>query len=216
MQHRFLCMAMLTLVFVANGEGQSLRAFGMKLGMSEASQQWVYTPAELSGLSVFDQPRRGWNAVLFAEWFTHPSLSVLTELNFIQKGAEDAFIIVSAESPDEIGKKIIDPRIDYLSFPILVKFRHAMGGTDLYCFAGPRMDLIVGRNSYGEGLVFSDFRSPEFGLSYGIGVDHSIFSNMRFGGELRHSFSPQRAYDNGLVSVRNSSYELLMSLTQVF
>jgi len=209
-------MAMLTLVFVANGEGQSLRAFGMKLGMSEASQQWVYTSSEFSGLSVFDQPRRGWNAVLFAEWFTHPSLSVLTELNFVQKGTEDSFIITSADSPEGIGEMIFDPRIDYLSFPVLLKFRHAMGGTDLYCFAGSRMDLIVGRNSYGEGLVFSDFRSPEFGLSYGIGVDHSIFSNMRFGGELRHSYSPQRAYDNGFVSVRNSSYELLMSLSQVF
>jgi opacity protein-like surface antigen len=191
---------------------QAIHSYGFKGGFAQTSQTWNYSHNSfLYGLKVYDKPRVGIDIGGFIEWFNMPFISVVTEIHYIQKGSTDEFIYTTAASPDGTGgTMIIDPRIDYLSFPMFGKLRLETPIITLYGIAGPRIDFIIGHNNYATGAVFDDLKSPEFGLTIGAGLEYPIFVAYKVGVEYRYSYSPQYAYSNQHLTVKNNSMEFIL------
>lgn len=193
---------------------QLIRSYGVKSGIARAAQDWTYSRSSLAyGLTVFDKSRMGLCIGGYVEWFNLPFISIISEIDYVQKGARDEFVVTTAENPDGTGQlKTVTPRIDYLSMPLTGKLRLETAALTFYAFGGPRIDFVVGRNEEGSGSVFRELKSPEFGISVGAGFDIPILFALKIGGEVRYSCSPQYAYSNQYLTVQNKSTEFLLTI----
>jgi len=212
MKYKIIIAALVLCFIVEQGEAQLIRRYGVKGGVSQARQAWNYTGL-LAGTKIFDLPRIGLDVGGYVEWFNIPVLSVLTEIHYVQKGAEDEFEVTTIDNPEGTGAvKAYTPRIDYLSIPVLAKIRFDFPAVAIYAIGGPRIDLLIGRNEYATGPVFNNLKSREFGLTAGGGIELALIPVYSLGFEIRYSYSSQYAYSNPNVTVRNESTEFLLTI----
>jgi len=193
-------------------DSQLISSYGAKIGITSAGQDWNYSGI-LSGMSIYDKYRTGLDIGGYVEWFSLPVFSVLTEAHYIQKGCKDVIPITTLDSPDGNGATITRaPRIDYLSFPLLAKIRFDTPILTIYGIAGYRIDFLIAKNSDASGEVFDDFKSTDYGPTIGFGISVSNVFGYCLGGEFRYSFSSQEIFSNQVLTVKNKSMELLLTV----
>ena len=99
--------------------GQLIPNYGVKIGYTSADVQ-----AEV--YDEFFERRPGVNVALFAEWLENPFFSVITQVEYAQRGFIEEQI-ESVESSMIIQKVEANTRLDYLSIPVMLKVsRHAI------------------------------------------------------------------------------------------
>lgn len=210
---KFTTLIPLTFLFILNNQSnaQLIRTFGIKAGVTQASQEWNYSGIG-SGSKIYDKARTGLDVGGYIEWFNLPLISMITEMHYMQKGAREEFIITTAENPEGTGEMWSHkPRIDYLSIPLLLKIRLKTPNITFYGVGGPKVDFLIGRDEYATGAVFSEMKSTEVGITAGAGFDFSIISSYKLGAEIRYSYSFQDAYSEPNLTVRNKSIEFLLT-----
>jgi hypothetical protein len=189
----------------STAEGQLIRGFGIKAGPVISRQSWDYkVPVDLP-----IEARWGLDAGVFIEAPDIPFVSVLGECHYTQKGFKITTTVTTAQSPEGSGKMTSTPRVDYLSLPILLKLRLNLGMITPYIIAGPRFDLLVSKSSEGYGLVYDHLKKNDVGASFGLGAELPAEIVAAFVAEIRYSPSFSKAYDNGVLIVKNQSLELL-------
>ena len=114
-------MKRLTLVVVftllsATASQAQIKSYGFKSGLSLANQELDFK----SELEFSPSLKRGINIGLFAEWFDWQHFSFLTEVHYVQKGMSER-LEVTTFGPEPIGTLKFGNRVDYLSFPFLMK-----------------------------------------------------------------------------------------------
>ncbi len=143
-----------------------------------------------------------------------PVFSVSSEVHYIQKGFQYKIQVTTEENPDGTGTyKTFSPRLDYLSIPLLAKCRLDWESSSLYAIAGPRMDILLRSDDAGFSIVLDHLRSTEFGLTMGIGYVVSKIAPFGIGAEFRYSPTFQDSYATDLLTVRNSSLEMMLVFT---
>ena len=108
-----------------------VRSYGVKLGVVSAGQSWDYSGG-MSGLKVFDKRRSGLAVGGYVEWLAIPTISLVTEVDYAQKGCRDAVNVLSEGSPVPTGTMTIRPRLDYVSIPVLLKLRYGLSFGSVY------------------------------------------------------------------------------------
>ncbi len=209
MKKKFFLIAIILVILSSLTNAQLISSYGMKVGIANASQSWDYS-GNLSTIEIFDKSRIGLDLGIYTELFDFPVISILAEAHYIQKGFKDAIIVTTMDSPDEGETKSFTPRIDYISIPLLAKLRYETNSFIIYGIAGPRFDILIGRNSEAVGAVFDDFKNTDFGGTIGLGLEIPIGGNYRAGGEFRYSPSIQNIFSNGILEVKNKSLEFLV------
>jgi opacity protein-like surface antigen len=200
-----LCMLVL---LIASAPSQLIRTAGVKAGAVAADQDWNY---RFAGDLLVPGARWGIDVGGYVEWLTHPILSISSEAHFIQKGFQSSVQIVSVESPAGTGMYITQKaRVEYLSLPILAKFRVDLDGVTPYLVAGPRIDFKLNSSSDGFGIVLDDFRSSEIGMTFGLGAETRLHPAITLGVEARFSPNLQPGYESDLLKVYNRSFEFLL------
>jgi hypothetical protein len=122
--------------------------------------------------------------------------------------------VTSEQNPDGIGEIITKrPRVDYLSIPLLAKFRFETSVLTPYLIAGPRYDVLLGRHGEGFQAVIDDFRRTEFGATIGAGVELRALFPFDALIEFRYNASFERAYKTNYLSVRNRTLDLMLGLS---
>lgn len=209
MKGKLFLIVVVLFIFSKVAGAQLISSFGMKIGIANASQSWDYS-GNFSTIEIFDKSRVGLDLGIYAEWFDFPVISVLTELHYIQKGCKDEFAVTTMDSPTGTGEtKPFIPRIDYLSIPLLAKIGYETNSFTVYGIAGPRIDILLGKNSDAAGVVFDDFKATDFGGTFGVGFEIPISETYRAGFEFRYSPSIQNIFSNGILEVKNNSLEFL-------
>ncbi|RPI01357.1 MAG: PorT family protein [Calditrichaeota bacterium] len=207
-------MITLALIFILRDpcNAQWIRAFGFKAGGIQASQTWEYS-GWLSGMQIYDQARTGWSIGGYVEWLNTPLISVITEVQYLQKGAKEEINISTVENPEGSGETMsLAPRLDYVSIPLLAKIRTKTSQATLYGLGGPTIDFLKSHNEQATGAVFSEIKSPELGIAMGAGLDFPIISQCTLGAEFRYRSALQYAYSNSVLTVRNTAIEFLLTV----
>jgi hypothetical protein len=188
-------------------EAQLIRSYGIKAGAVIAGQDWKYSSL---GFTIADKMRWGFDIGCFVEWLDISTVSIVSELHYVQKGFKDEIIVTTAASPEGVGTKELTPRIDYLSIPILVKLRMDLPSFSPYILGGPRYDILITTKPEGYDVVLNYLRKSDMGITFGGGFECSIIPDVLLGLEYRYSMSLVDVYSTEVLKVRNRSMELLV------
>ena len=195
----------LILLFSSVADARVLQGYGVKAGVVIADQDFDYTFG--SGFDTND--RTGFDIGIYAEWFDLAFFSLLTEIHYIQKGMKHDERRITEFG--ELPPRKWDNRVDYLSFPILVKITIQTSRYSPYFMIGPRIDLFLGHNSNLLEGLYDEFERVDIGGDFVIGVGDNG-APVKILLEFRYSPDFSNAYETDLLKVKNYSFEILFGL----
>ncbi len=192
------CALLLLAIPCAGTRGQSPDHLGVKFAGTLAGQSFEYNYLP----SLETKRRFGFGAAFFAEWSVHSPLSLIGELEIIQRGM--------GQDQLNLLKETQWNRVDYISIPVFAKATVAGDFLSPFFFAGPRLDFLVGYESDQDIFngVYDQFRKTALGASVGIGAQSSAMVFPLMSVELRYNFDFQESYNSQFLSVRKDSFDL--------
>ncbi|MBU1297596.1 MAG: PorT family protein [Bacteroidetes bacterium] len=219
-----LLFALIVLFGVSSsGTSQPIKRYGAKIGVSIATWNWKTDGSAVQGID----PRLGIDFGAFVEWFDIPALSLISELHFVQKGMKQDIPITTVQYPYGTGEFIKhNIRLDYLSFAVLPKLRLETDIVEVYAVVGVRIDVSLSNAVAVEGReplrsysaqayqsLVDRFKSTQLGGTVGIGAHFHSLLPLPTGIEFRYSPNFQCAYAKYLWNIKNTSFELLLTIT---
>ena len=208
MQKGIIAALVLSLFFISQTEAQLLKSFGAKLAYTSSGQEFDYSSA---GFTLNPDRRNGFGVGLYAEWLNLPIVSVVTEVDYVQRGMVMEYPMTGPESPaEQIGTIMNDNRLDYLSIPILAKATVPMGLVSPYVIAGPRIDLLLGHNdeSISYRLLYENFKKTSMGGTVGAGAQLNTILPIDLLLEFRYNFYFTDTYKTDLLKIRNNAFDV--------
>lgn len=180
---------------------QQIRTWGVKAAVTSADQDFDYT--QLDDLKT--HRRVGFNVGLFAEWFDNNLFSLLTQLEYAQRGmGQDSFV----RFPGTLYS-----RVDYLSVSIIGKFAASYAVVRPFVLVGPRIDFLLGYKSDEPfRIVYDDFKSIVIGGTVGIGLESSELLSQTIIAEFRYNFDVSYAYKTDLLTVKNNAFDIWLGV----
>ncbi len=204
-----LSAAFLILMSCTDSQAQFLRGYGLKLGAVAANQSWNYTGSS----SMSYDNRWGFTVSGYVEFLDLPFVSGVLEAQYTQKGISESIPVTDAAHPDGTGEFITyRPRVDYLSIPLMIKVRFPMQVLTPYVVAGPRLDLLVGKDGGAYSSVIDSFKTSDFGATFGAGMEFQSMLPVGVFAEFRYNPSFQDAYDKGALKIRNRSMDFVLGV----
>ncbi len=184
---------------------QLLKNYGLKMAVTSADQKYDLTLAP--GLET--KRRAGFNVGVFAEWFDVPFFSLLTQVEYAQRGTGQVFAVTGPSGPEVIGTKTLYSRLDYVSVPVLAKLRLQTGPFTPYIVAGPRVDFFLGYKSDEQefNAVYDKFKKTSLGGSAGVGMQIESILPVILLAEARYNFDFADSYETDLLKVRNNAFD---------
>jgi hypothetical protein len=208
---KFIYQILIFSFLVTASHAQILRGYGFKIGATLASEDWDYT--RLSTDFTPDS-RWGFNLGVFGEFLNIPYFSLVTELNYVQKGMTKELPVTTITHPDGTGEYVTwDSRIDYLNLSALGKLRSGFGLFTPYIFIGPKIDFELGvDNSLGTtNEVEENFNSIMYGLKVGGGTEIKLTSFSLLA-EIIYDYNFNDLYKNEYLTVTASSVDFRIGI----
>ncbi len=204
--------ALILLSFISTSQAQLIRGYGIKLGTTISSQTWEYVPA----LNFTFEPdnRIGLNIGIFAELLNNPIISIVTELNYIQKGMKEEVPVTTASQPDGTGEFVTwDTRIDYINLSAFGKLRLNLGIVSPYLIAGPKIDFEINKeHSLDDTNIFeNNFNKNRIGFKVGIGTEINLVS-LNLLAEILYDADFNELYENEFLKVTSNSIDFRIGL----
>lgn len=190
---------------------QLLKSYGVKLAYTSSTQTLNHPFATLGWwTSSKTSSEPGIDVAAFAEWLNLPVLSVVTQVEYDQRGARLDYYEQTSAGPR--GPVSTDGRLDYISVPIMAKFTLLKGSVSPYLIAGPRADFLVGYQDFqirpGITPIYSEFRKAMLGWSMGAGLETGSILPVDLDAEIRYDFDFLNSYNNDGVALRNNAFDL--------
>lgn len=210
-----LIFVFLLMILVSTSQAQIFRGYGLKVGTTFSNQKWEYsTSLGLSGLNFESDNRIGFNVGVFAEFLNIPFISIVTELNYFQKGMKKDIPVTTDWQPHGTGEFITwDTRVDYINISALGKVRINFGLFTPYVLFGPKIDFEINKkNSLGlVNVVEENFNKNRFGLKVGVGTEINLFS-FKLLAEFLYDANFKELYENEILKVNSNSFDLRIGL----
>lgn len=208
MKSRFAILFFIVILSSITCKAQFIRSYGIKAGSVAANQTWDYV--SLNDLDT--KARFGFVGGVFLEMLDVPYISVVAELDYIQKGFKYKVEVATVDRPDGTGQFIThEPSVDYLSIPIMGKLRFEFTSISPYLIAGPRLDILIKKDSKEFDAVFDKFSETNIGATIGAGAEINLINIFLFG-EIRYSPTLQDDFNNDFLAVRNKSVEFILGI----
>lgn len=205
------CIYLLLLILIGNNAfPQELRSYGLKLAITSSDQQRDY-----SQLNIDTKRRVGINCCIYAEWFDHPFISVLTQLEYNQKGFGDEWAFTNELGPENAVIKILYDRLDYVSIPVLVKITLTGSRVEPFAYFGPRIDYFIG-GSYDRPFasqLYDNYKKSVLGGTVGVGLGTRQFLHSYCALELRYNYDLTYSYNTEFLKVKNNSMDIWVVIT---
>jgi len=186
---------------------QLVRGYGVKLGATIANQNWEYDNS--LGVNFDPENRTGFNIGGFCEFLNFPLISLVTEINYVQKGMKEEIVFTSESSPESQGTVLWDTRIDYLNLSILNKIRINYIILNPYLIVGPKMDIELNqvRSKLNASVVEDEFNTIRFGLKLGIGTEINILP-VTLLAEIIYDADFNELFENENLKVSSESFDI--------
>ena len=199
-------LLLILLVFSSHQtNAQVLRTYGAKFGITSSDEVRDY-----STFTPTTKRRTGFNFGVYAEWFDLPIISIVTQLEYSQRGFGDNFLYTDETGPQSGKILTLYDRLDYLSVPLLAKFSTTFAPIKPYALLGPRFDILIGRKADipGEDILYDNFKKPVLGGTVGIGAELNSGLPVTLSLEARYNFDLMDSYSNPNLSVQNNTFDL--------
>jgi hypothetical protein len=210
MKNRLLLL-ILAIMFISLAFGSQLNGYGLRGGYSDTrfivDRSDTVTSYYYTGYDAF-------TAGFYAEWFDDPYINAVTEIVFSRRGT-----VYRYDDDKPPATYYYDNYINYLSFPLYMKFSPDMKPVRPYILFGIRFDYILGYtlNNLGGSLnnKAGDFKNT-MGAELGTGFDFRIPYNLRMGFEYRYSsditYLTKTFVNNDRETAKTRSHNLLFSI----
>ncbi|MDA3813308.1 MAG: porin family protein [Candidatus Cloacimonetes bacterium] len=188
---------------------QLINSYGFKGGLCIANQDFDY----YNDFNIDTVSRYGFVMGGFIELLNNENFHLLAETHYVQKGNN-----VELDHRDEngilIGIITLNSRVDYLEFDVLGKYAINLSSIKPYLITGPRFNILIDYNSENNFLdpVYEDLDFIDFGLSIGAGFEFQIIQNTISLIEFRYSPPLTSSYETDLLTVKNTSFEILTGI----
>ena len=158
--------------------------------------------------------RWGLNVGIFSEFFNLLYFSLVTELNYVQKGMKEDIPVTTTTNPDGTGEYITwDTRVDYINVSTLGKLRLNFSLINPYILVGPKIDLEINQeNSLGSADVVEDnFETTMYGAKLGCGVEIEL-SSFSILAEVIYDYNFNDLFKNENLTVTTSSVDFRLGI----
>lgn len=200
---------------------QLLKGFGVKVGSNSSNTSFAYTVAELQNLEVDTDRRIGVNLAAFAEWINTPAFSIVTQVEYVERG-----FIQKIKITDEFGELLgiaeATSQLNYVSLPILLKLRLPQSKLAPYVIFGPRFDWLVDHvDANFESEIAGDFPSSPFtdffdtrswGATMGAGLTPIKFGETALLVEARYNLDLKDSVALETLRAKNNAVEVWLGL----
>ncbi|NUO79802.1 outer membrane beta-barrel protein [candidate division KSB1 bacterium] len=209
---------------------QLLKGAGVKIGVNSSNTRITYTRADLQDLKIGTGRRTGINIAGYAEWLTTPVFSIVTQVEYAQRGFSEEAVITLPDNPEPVATAEANSRLDYVSLPVLVKLRLPHANAGPYLILGPRMDFLVNRvagefdfspyvNQLGSLVKESatsgwvDFFADRYlGGTAGVGFASARLAGMLVQLEMRYNFDVADNAEIDLFEAKNRALDLWLGV----
>jgi len=207
---KIIYLVLIPLVIISTSQAQLIKSYGFKIGATSSSQDWDYT--QLTDFTP--ETRWGINVGVFTEFLNIPYFSLVTELNYIQKGMKEDVPVTTVTNPDGTGEYITwDTRVDYLNISALGKFRLDFSLFTPYIVIGPKLDFEINQeHSLGfTDVVEENFNEVMYGFKIGIGseVKFEFFSIIA---EILYDYNFNDLYEGEYLTVTSDSFDFRIGI----
>jgi hypothetical protein len=214
---RFVPIA--ALLASVSAHAQLFNAVGVKGGINFSASSIKIVPDDIPSSELETQRRTGWQAALFAEWLQMPVFSVVTQVEYAQRGFTEEQVRTDENSPVPLGTFKLNTRMDYVSVPVLIKLQPSNTGIKPYAILGPRFDFLVHRETVIEedGSLNLEFSMADavndraVGGTVGMGVTAKALS-LPLLLEARYNFDFNDNADSEFLTVKNNAVDLWLGI----
>lgn len=200
-------------LFVATANAQLIRTFGIHAAFANAN---VNTDI----LSDQFKSRPGYNLGVAAEWMNYDYFSLNSELNYCQKGFREE--TMETNDMGEVVQTVeATSKVDYISIPILAKFRYPDLSVNPFISVGPRFDFLVAKKpgtfNFSQTAIESDFVNGyskfAFGASFAAGIEIPDVLPVIIKTEIRYNIDfTDSLPDNDYMAMNNESFDLWLGI----
>lgn len=208
----FSLIVLIVILNISPVDAQLLRAYSLKIGCDKAELRTDYS-SQIGGNS-YKETIWGLDAGAFVEFFNYPNFSLLTEIYYIQKGRTIIIqgTMIDRNNPNgyiDVGPEEIKERFEYISIPILAKFRVNRKTITPYVAGGPSIEYLI---NFPGSDVYKKFNKVELAVKAVFGIELSFYSMPTFLLECRYNYSITDTYKNEFVTYRSRALELLLGV----
>jgi hypothetical protein len=193
------------LVLCTASQAQFIRGYGLKVGGTVANQVWDYT-----GQSIIEPDGKvGFNLGGFIEFLDLPAISVVGEVNYVQKRAEEDVAVTTIENPDGVGTQTYNFGDDYLNISALAKLRFSMVVIAPYIVAGPKIDFSLNRQIDTD--FEDDFKNARFGFKIGVGTEVDL-KVIHLLAEFIYDYDANSLYKGNDLEIKTNSFDFRIGI----
>lgn len=221
-----LAMGVMGLALLVPGvaAAQSLRGFGVKVGVASAGVSYCQSNSSVEVCSNELQRRIGFEVLTHAEWFSHPVFSVVTEVGYVQRGFMEEEVELRDEQNLPAGQFRPSVRFGYVRVDALIKVRYDLGSISPYVAAGPGVDVlihssgqraaarVVGGETETHPLVEA-YDSFAFGPTIGFGTEINGLIGRRLLAEIRYARDITDSLSEATQEARNNALSVVLGVT---
>jgi len=208
MKIKFLVVIILS-IFVS-AQAKFINSYGFKSGVNLG-----YRDFESVGFLQDESKRLGFNICFYIEMINNRYFNILTEVHYklikpyeynsYKKQREKEMVVIWELE-----------RLDYLSFPLLIKIGYPLKHMRLYYIFGPRLDVFVdARCLNSEGKISNpenEFGRFTFGFDFGGGINVFFYKIILISPEIRFSFDFTHSKGYYYPPGRNRAYLFMIGL----
>jgi hypothetical protein len=200
-----IILIVLLLVFYSTAHAQFIKNIGVKIGGTVYSQKWEYSDENLS----FDpDTKTGLNIGVFAEFLNLPFISIIGEVNYVEKGIQKEMPIIT--QPDPMGPnntRLWKAGLNYINLSLLGKVRLDGLIFTPYVIAGPKLDIEIGKSDDAHNnMFFNDFPKSRFGFKAGVGTEIKLFK-ITFLAEVLYDADFGKLIDTDFAKITSSAID---------
>ena len=214
MKKQIITVMMVFLSCASISNAQLIKSYGIKVAYTATSQSLDYpTPPWGWWTGTTTSAKSGFNVAAFAEWLNIPFFSVVSQVEYDQRGANAKYAVPG-------GWRTTDGSLQYLSVPIMAKVSIPTGLVSPYLLAGPRADFLfayreLGVQPWGNATslsFYSNFKRANLGASLGVGLETSSVFPARLLAELRYNLDIFDSYNDGNLKSRNNAIDVWLGV----
>lgn len=207
---RHLLILFLTIIIVSFNtnslHSQFIKNYGMQIGITSANQEYSGSAFPLAEIDL--KRRLGFLGGFQIEWLDVSYISIITQIEYIQKGMGIEGIFTGQNSPEPLGTMTDYSRLDYLSLPVLLKLSLRHKPITPYVITGPRYDYLLNYESEFMYYVFDNFRKGVYGGVIGIGIESNFPKLIKLTLELRYNLDFTNSLKLEGKEAKNNTFDL--------